>query len=569
MRFLTAAILFVVSAALLLTGIAERTIWHPPASVTREINLGGSSPFVIINHSVLSLYPGKPTLTAVSDRFSFIAVGRQSDVKAWVGNSGHTDVTAVGSQDSAKINASRSLGSDLPANPANSDLWRQEISAAGNLSLLVDTSDSAAALVAGTGFEKAPGTIRLEWPIVFDPTPSKVLLIAGTVFLFAAVVVNWWAWYQMRKERGPRRRTPKAPQGPRTRRRRSGNVSTPSRGRRSARNFTAITAGVLVLGTLTGCAQAGPSASGTPDKGTAIQQPPVVSIGQLREIVKRVSVAVAAADDARDSKLLEARVAGPALATRQAYYQLQKASKKVPNLPPIATANINLALPAASKEWPRTIMAITSNGSSDTLPQMIVLQQASPREQYKLWYDIDMLPGVKLPMVNTAATGAFPVAPDSLFLKIAPNALPSRFGDLLDQGTSSQSAMMFNVAKDEYYKQISASLKSQQQTLANATIKVTHSLGDPNVLSLATVDSGALVAVYMNDTYVIKPKDRTQAVAVSGNEKLLLGSAGSATGVKSSYGSMLLFYVPANGSSSKNRIVTLGATQVLLKVASL
>jgi len=568
MRFLTAAILFVVSAALLLVGIGERTVWHPPAIINREINLGGSAPFIILNHSVLSLYPGNPTLKVVSDRFSFIAVGRQSDVKSWVGNSNHSDVTAVGTGSDAKVTAGIASGADLVANPANSDLWRQEIGVAGEVSMRINTADSAAVLVASTGFEKAPGTLVLSWPIVFDSTPSRILLISGTVFLFAAVVVNWWAWYQMRKERGPRRRTPKAPQGPKLRRRRV-RSSSPSRGRRSARNFTAVVAGGLVLASLTGCSAVSPSPSETSAKGAILQQPPVVTEKQLRTIVERVSAVVAQGDSARDPKLLDPRVDGPARAARAAYYQLQKASKKVADLPPIATAHINLALPAATKQWPRTIMAITSTGASDTLPQMLVLQQASPRQPYKLWYDIDMLPGVNLPPVNTTETGAIPVAPDSLFLKIAPNAIPSRFGDLLDQGASSQSAMMFNVQNDEYYQQISASLKSQQQTLANATIKVTHSLGDPNVLSLATVDSGALVAVYMNDTYVIKPKDRTQAVAVSGNEKLLLGAAGSATGVKSSYGSMLLFYVPSNSSNAKDRIITLGATQVLLKVASL
>jgi len=569
MRFLTAAILFVVSAALLLTGIAERTIWHPPASISRVINLGVSAPFVILNHSVLAMNEGNPTLHVSSDRFSFVAVGRQSDVKAWVGNSNHSDVTAVGSGVGAHIIANKANGSAVVANPANSDLWREQVSAAGDVSLKINSDQRAAVLVASNGFEKAPGRLELVWPIIFDPTPSRVLLIAGTVFLVASVIVNWWAWYQMRKERGPRRKTPKAPQGPKLRRSKRSKSAAPVKGRRSARNFTALVSGGLILATLTGCAYVDPQATATPTKGSVIQQPPVVSMSQLRRIVSAISSEVATADAARDPKLLQGRVAGPAMAARSAYYQLQKASKKVADLPPIATAQINLALPAASQEWPRTVMAITSTGSSDTLPQMLVLQQASPREQYKLWYDIDMLPGVKLPAVNTVETGAIPVAPDSLFLKIAPNALPSRFGDLLDLGTSSQSAMMFNVANDEYYQQISASLKSQQQTLANATIKVTHSLGDPNVLSLATVDSGALVAVYMSDTYVIKPKDRTQAVAVSGNEKLLLGSAGSATGIKSTYGSMLLFYVPANSSTTKDRIVTLGATPVLIKVASL
>ena len=567
MRFLTAAILFVVSAALLLVGLAERTIWHPPAVASQTVSVTATTPFIVLDHSLLTANHGNPKISITSDRFSFLAVGRQSDIRGWLGTTSHVEVSASNKNGTLDTQQNRVNGLGTSANPANSDLWRQEVSAAGNISTVINTDGTAAVLIASNGFDKAPGSIELSWPVIFDPTPSRILLISGTILLLAAVIVNWWAWYQMRKERGPRRRTPKAPHGPKLRRKRQ-RSSAPTRGRRAARNFAMIATTGIVLGSLTGCAS--PTAQGTPSPTAAlIQQPPVVTQSQLETIVKRVAASVNAADAAHDPKLLQERVAGPALTSRTAYYTLQKASKKVDDLPPIATAHINLALPAASKEWPRTIMAITSTGASDTLPQMIVLQQSSPREQYKLWYDIDMLPGVKLPPVNTVETGAIPVAADSLFLKIAPNAIPSRFGDLLDLGTSSQSAMMFNVANDEYYLQIAASLKSQERTLANATIKVVHALGDPNVLSLATVNSGALVAVFMTDKYVIKPKNRTQAVAVSGNEKLLLGAAGSAKGIKSIYGSMLLFYVPANSANAKDQIMTLGATQVLLKVVSL
>jgi hypothetical protein len=566
MRFLTAAILFVVSAALILTGLAERTIWHPPASHVQLIKANNRAPLMVVEHSVLTQFPGQPVVTASNDGSSFIATGRQSDVDAWVGATTHQIVGVRHSGDSATHVAIRH-GSQISANPLGSDLWRHEVSAIGNVSTLVDPSDGAALLVASNGFNPAPQNLKITWAIEFDPTPSRILFLVGGILLLTAVIVNWWAWYQMRKDRGPRRRTPRAPQGPKLRRRRT-RATAPVRGRRSARNFTATAAGLLITASLAGCSTAQSSASVTPSTDASnLQQPAVVTEPQLKNIVGRVSQVVAAGDSVHDSKQLTTRVDGPALDTRSSYYALQKASKSIQDLPAIATSRLNLALPAASGEWPRSVMVITSTGANDHLPQMLVLQQQSPRAQYKLWYDIDMLPGVKLPVLNTAKTGAIPVAADSLFLKIAPQALPTAFGDLIDNGSSSLSASMFNVANDEYYKQIAASVQSQQQNLNNATIKVVHLLGDPNVLSLSTVNSGALVAVYMQDKYVIKPKDRTQAVAVSGNEKLLLGSSGSATGIKSFYGSMLLFYVPA--IASKDRIVTLGATQVLLKVTSL
>ena len=108
--------------------------------------------------------------------------------------------------------------------------------------------------------------------------------------------------------------------------------------------------------------------------------------------------------------------------------------------------------------------------------------------------------------------------------------------------------------------QVKASLKS-------ATARFEHSLGDKHVESLATTDGGALVAVYMLDNYIIRAKKRTSAVTVSGQEKLLLKASGSSTGIKSTYGNMLLFYVPP--SSAQDGIQLLGANQGLLAVKNL
>ena len=71
----------------------------------------------------------------------------------------------------------------------------------------------------------------------------------------------------------------------------------------------------------------------------------------------------------------------------------------------------------------------------------------------------------------------------------------------------------------------------------------------------------------MDDTYTIRPKKRGSAVAVSGQEKIMLGASGSTTGVRSIYGDMLLFYVPA--LSDKSQVKLLGATQGLVSVRGL
>ena len=128
-------------------------------------------------------------------------------------------------------------------------------------------------------------------------------------------------------------------------------------------------------------------------------------------------------------------------------------------------------------------------------------------------------------------------------------------------------AKYFDVSNDEFYLQVSQSQAAQVAKLKKGKISFTHTLGDPNVITLATMDAGAIVALYMNDNYLIKPRSSSAAVSVSGDEKLLLGADGSARGVKSVYGDMMVFFVPSLSSNTRIRLI--GATQGLISVRGL
>lgn len=563
MRFLTAAVLFVIALALGLVGVAQQTIWLPPKAHVLTLESAGTEPLVLVSHGALTMYPGSPAIEVTGSDNIFLATGRQADVAAWIGQTNHRLVTAHANQLVEKA----ANGGGLLANPTGSDLWRMERKAQTSLQQILDVSQDGALLIASDGLTPAPSSIKLTWEIPFDPTWSRILIYTGLGFLALAIAVNIWAWYTMRKERGPRRRTPKAPRGPKYRYR-SSKPNAPVRGRRSARNAKLAIAATVSVALLAGCSSATPSQTPTPSaSATENLQPAVVTSVQLGRIVHRIAAVVQRADKAKDGKQLISRVTGPALNARQAHYVLQGLGDKIKPLPAINADQISFILPAATTAWPRTVMAVAAAKSAADLPQMLVLEQEGPRSPYTLWYVIDMLPGVQTPEVAAADLGAIPVAADSKFLKLSPNALPTAFGNLIDMGSASLSATSFDLSNDEFYKQVASAQAQQISSLKNAKLTVTHSLGNANVLSLSTANSGALVAVYMLDTYIIKPTKANAAVAVSGNEKLLLGSTGSTSGVRSVYGDMLLFYVPA--VSSKDRIVTLGATQGLLSVRSL
>jgi hypothetical protein len=560
MRFVVAAVLFVLSAILILFGLAERTVLAPPSSYSLSVESDSKAPYAVIPSSVLSLHPGKIKVTVKGTGHAFAATGRESDILAFIGDSSRSELMT--DPVTKKYVAKTFTGSATSADPNNSDLWRTQASDQLMAVLPVVNKHQAAVLVASDGLELAPQQINILWTTKFDYTLSSVLIIVGLVFLAVAAVLTFYTFRKMRIDRGPRRRTPKAPKPPRYRYK--SVFKSPQRGRRAARGFVAITSAGLTLSLLSGCsATPHPSASPT---STAGQVPVSLLAGQVSRILTETAAVAADADASNDKRILAERFTGAALAVRTTNYQLRARNARIASLQTIVAKPIKFSLPAATATWPRVLMAVTDEPGDTALPQMLVLQQDTPRDNYKVWFTIRLMPGAKIPAVPAADAGAIPVDPASLFLKLPPNKLPMSFGDVLNLGPASLSAQLFDL-NNEFYKQVSQAQKDQATKLNNANITFAHGIGDPNVISMATSNGGALVAVYQLDRYTIKPKKANSAVSVGAQEKLLLGATGSTRGVRSVYGDMLLFYVPPVDEGGK--IVLLGATQGLLTVVSL
>ena len=564
MRFLVSAALFILSIGLMLTGLGQRTIWAPPSSVSVAVNFDTANPYVVVPSDLLVSYEGIPSIRISGSENIFAATGRESDVLAWIGDSPYSLV----SEGEEALQVEDVFGTGKSISPVGSDLWRNEVVGEKSLKFAADPGDSGALLIASTGTDPAPGILRITWPIENDLTLSNALIVAGLATLVAALLVNLLAYQLMRRDRGPRRKTRQPPKPPQYRAKKRKPLAPP-KGRRSSRNsMLAAPSAIIVLSLLSGCAPAAVVEPSPSPSASAIDAPPaVVSEAQLSRILNSVATDASAADESSDKKLLATRFAGPALALRTTHYLLRSRSSSITALPAIVSKPITFSLPAASLVWPRSLMVVTDEAGDEALPQMLVLQQASPRSNYKLFYNVRLMPGAKIPEVSSPDVGAIPVEPDSLFLKLSPKDIPVAYGDLINKGQSSLSAGLFDVSVDEFYKQVSSSQKTQAQTLTTGKIVFTHALGNATVISLSTAEGGALVAVYMTDTYTIRPVRAGSAVAVAGQEKLLLGSSGSSRGVRSVYGDMLLFYVPSLADESQLRL--LGVTQGLISVRSL
>jgi hypothetical protein len=560
MRFLVAAVLFGLSTILMLTGLAQRTILAPPAQYSLSIEPESGAPYAIVPNAVLALHPGSIKVTVDGAPQAFIATARESDIKAFVSDSPHVSLVALSKEDSAV--AKTFAGKEPSIAPTNSDLWRTQVDAPLTATLNATTADEGAVLIASNGLAPIPSKIDIIWTPTMDTLPSAILIWVGLGLLLVAIILTVITFRKMRVDRGPRRKTPKPPKPARYRYR--SVFKSPERGRRSARGFTALTSGALTLTLLTGCS---PSPQSSPSPSVDDQVQPVsLQEQQVKRILEDVALVARDADARNDRRILIERFDGAALAVRTTNYLLRTRNARIASLQAIAAEPIKFSLPAATSTWPRVAMAVTDEEGDTALPQMIVMQQEGPRSNYKVWFTIRLMPGAEIPAVPASEIGAIPVDAASLFLKVAPNKLPVAFGDVLNLGQASLSAQLFDL-DNEFYRQVSQAQKDQATSLNNANIAYAHLLGDPNVISMATSNGGALVAVYQLDRYTIKPKRANSAVAVGAQEKLLLGATGSTRGVRSIYGDMLLFYVPPIDENAK--IVLLGATQGLISVVSL
>ena len=566
MRLIISVALYLLALTLILLGIAERTVWAPKDSKDISLEVVDPKPLLVVPNEVLKLNPGHPIITVSGPGKVYVATGRESDITAWVGGSAKSLVSY--NKQGKELLASTVIGLDPSTNPNGSDLWRTERSANSEVSVKVETANENAVIIASDGLTPAPNQIKIKWHRDYDLTPSNILINSGFILLLVTLIYNFLVFRNMRNSRRPRRKLPRAPQGPRSRPKRRSS-SLPPRGRRSARRtFAVIPASLIAVSLIAGCAPASQTVTPTPtsDKSNIAEHPAALQIGQIRRIVASVARIAKSADQANSSTQLLPRFAGPALEMREAAYGLLKKTKKAPALEPIYASPLTLSLPAATSDWPRTLMVATGNRKG-TAPQMLVLRQDEPRKQYQVIYIATLASGVKLPAVPAVTEGAVPVTPDSAYLELTPSELPTAYGNLIDLGSGSSYFGKFDLEGDKFYQTLSLEQKKQVQSLTKAKLTFEHIIGDAAPIGLSTADGGALIAVYMKDITKIKPKKSNSGITVNEIQQAALGAKGSLKGVVTTYGDMLLFYVPSIGQD--NRIRLLGWQTGLLKVKSL
>lgn len=615
MRFVFAIIAFVVAATMIVLGIAQNTIFLGPSTYAVETTVKGDLPYTVISGEELASRPGQQSLTVSGSDEVFLSYARTPDLLAWLGDSPYNElsVDAEGQRLTASVVTPEPVEAEEPApvageeptpeeaeaaaealaNPAGSDLWLAEYSEEGALVQTISVPEDVSVLLASNGTDAAPDRVEVSWPLDNATPWAGPLITGGILLLLAGLVLYLLGIQHMRRSRGPRRKSvtagpgmEKMPKVPKPTRYKSDKQhgSAPKRKRSIRKSLVAIVpitlASTLVL---TGCSPSfWPDFSGvgevtsTPTPTNALlpeedQPAPAVSAPQLERIISRISGVAVEADAARDSALAATRFSGPALAERTANYAIRGAIPEYAQPTPIPASAGGLTLPESTETWPRTVLTVVQDDTdASTAPTAVVLVQENPRANYVVQSAVRLEPDARIPDVAPATIGTARLPPESTFQILQPDQVAAAYADIVTKGQESEFAELFEVEGDSLLTLIADTRKAKQDALqkaGTATIEFSTAAGETPAVALATNESGAIVAVDIVETEVVKPVDTGAKIKPAGEISALSGVKETEKGVQSTYTDQVLFYVPPAGSSEKIRM--LGFSPALTKAAEL
>ncbi|WP_345543537.1 glycosyl transferase [Microbacterium jejuense] len=473
-------------------------------------------------------------------------------------------------------------------NPAGSDLWLDEYTNKDLLIAPLQLPEGMSVLVAADGTAPAPSKVTVTWPLQTSTPWAGPLIVGGGILMAVGVFLYILGIRHVRRRRGPRRKGLPLPvtepidismiddddkgvissQAP-TRRR------AVASGRRAFAVVPVVAVSALLF---SGCsADAWPQfgSSPTPSPTATViapegQQAPAVTKAQAERILTRIAATVADADAAMDGDLAETRMSGAALAARDTNYKLrsQIADYKVPD--PIHAKPLSVILPQAYDDWPRSVIVVGADEESKT-SSIMVMSQADPWSDYRLSYIANLEASTTLPNLAPTYIGAAQVEPDSPFLTLAPQDVATAYADIIDNGEASQYYSMFESDGDQLRTSIAADRvrrladfnTTALTTAQTGTLLFKAAAGTQAPFALQTVESGAIVAVNIDETDTATPTTADAVITNNATVAALAGATQSATGTTTTYSDQVFFYVPGPGSNEKIRL--LGYSSAILE----
>lgn len=560
MRIISGLLALVLGIAALLGGIGLQTIWAPPQTLTAEVaDQPAEAPLTVITGEFAEVDEEPVDYTLVGDGEYTVMLGRERDIRAWIGDAAHNTVTGIETDvadgEAPRLMVEHTEGETPVPNPIGSDLWIETHTVSGTLEQrwTLPEEDQTALLVAVDGTAPAPTEMTVTWTNRVGESPWILpLLIIGPVLILLGLALLAWALLKRRRDHGggPAHRsssTGSQPPAPRTAPRGTGSGSTAHR-RTAVRGAAA---GLMVTGLLApSAAVATPASSGTEG------HIPVLVDQQLERILEQVSRGVAAADKDADREALKERVGGRAAAMRSVNYRNQSIDDSLLDPAPVAAGPILAAAVSEDPAFPRTLVAVTEGEGNDT-PQLLLMQQHSARSQYHLRYAVPMTPGAELAGATVDQPGTAVVElDDAEGLVMSPREAVEGTANVLTDADHEFSAKL---APSSYAQAIQKYQDELETTAPDATVRLGREVHDKESIAVRMPDGSALVFAFVHANVNSQPKEAGGKVIASELAQKIAGESSNeiTTALFMRFYETMVIHVPADSAEGEAARVSL------------
>lgn len=290
---------------------------------------------------------------------------------------------------------------------------------------------------------------------------------------------------------------------------------------------------------------------------------PDLTAEQEKKIRESIIQTLEDANSSKDTSGLSQRVSGPQLAVRSSELSIAQATGKLDAKTSIPREIAQTVIPGDTG-WPRSVFAITTTTEDQQSKRLLVMEQASAHENYKLWGVARLFEGAQLPKFPVPTIGAQMGQANDKGLKATPSEAVEHYADLLQNGKNSKYAKDFN--SDYLRDSIDKLTQIVQQGIDNNKGEqnqvFTPEAGQIRVMRSS--DGGDLVVAQINSVWTRKAGEGRESLPASDAERALFGNGKATSTMKVTYVNVVAMYVPAASSSEK--ITAVGAERQPIKV---
>lgn len=250
----------------------------------------------------------------------------------------------------------------------------------------------------------------------------------------------------------------------------------------------------------------------------------VLVTSQLERIIKDASEVGAKGDKDRDAKKLEARFDGAALTLRKDLYSaLKKKVKLNDNLvPPISSKVVTAAVPV-DREFPRTVMAVTTDSNKD-LPVVVTLKQASAREQYKVVSAVPMVEKATFPGIAVGDPQVSVVAPgDSKDGLMSPDETLKQFADALAKEKSDSAKKFAKSSMVDQLRKANADTKKSYEDDGKGKFTTSYKVDAKSANAVKLPDGSVMVSGSITETMTMTPEEDGGKTTLAGFIREFIG----------------------------------------------